>query len=122
MIIRRTRGWAGPLTRQRITINGYENILLKNGKEKEINIPQEYNDIELDVKHAGTIGEFKIKKAQRIKYIELKSEFSDISCIVTYKDEHRVKLVNKKNGTNQIIWIIFILFVLYLVMHKPIFH
>lgn len=117
IIIKRKFGWwFGVALSQKITVNGYENIKLSNGAKKEISIPEYCNEIDIDVKHVGYVGEFKIKRAQEIKYILLKTGFSDVTCIVTYLNGHTVELINKKSGINKIIWVIGFLFILFLLI------
>ncbi|MBX9599226.1 MAG: hypothetical protein K2X04_11725 [Burkholderiales bacterium] len=120
IIIKRKWAYSGAALNHNITIDGYENIKLSCGSESEFFIEDEKQEIELDIKSGTTVGNFIIKKAQKISEIILKSTFSDIKCTVIYSDSHVVDLGNKKSGANSIILVIslvIIIFVLFAVNH-----
>jgi hypothetical protein len=119
IIIKRKWAYSGAGLKHNITIDGYENIKLSCGSESEFFIESEKEEIELDIKSGTTIGNFIIKKAQKVSEIVLKSTFSDIQCTVIYKDSHIVELGNKKSGSNHIIFVVCLIaiFILFFINH-----
>lgn len=97
----------GGFWKTNIVINDEFGFKLSGHESKQVDIPNNITELNIDVAMADTRGEFKIKNTRKIKEIIFTLKMwgfifagmsPDIVCRVIFEDGTEIELLNKKTG------------------------